>query len=209
MMPIIRDFTIESTAYFDLKQRRKLYVHNMGHTLCACKGLLLGYRYVSDAISKNEVFVATREAMRESESAFLRAYGAMAGGGASYVDDLLRRFRNHALGDTCARGARDLTRKLAPDERFIGAVQFYAMQCAAKIEGASIAAGAGVAALCLLKERCMPPTRENMSALLSEVAGLSETPQDLPANGRSIVVSTPDVEALILRAILSSIFPNG
>jgi mannitol-1-phosphate/altronate dehydrogenase len=39
------------------------------------------------------------------------------------VDDLLYRFSNKALGDTNERVSRDIARKLAPDDRLLGAVK--------------------------------------------------------------------------------------
>jgi mannitol-1-phosphate/altronate dehydrogenase len=38
-----------------------------------------------------------------------------------HVDELLRRFDNPALGDTVERVIRDLPRKMAPDDRMVGA----------------------------------------------------------------------------------------
>ena len=40
---------------------------------------------------------------------------------AAHADDLLDRYRNRALGDTLHRVGRDLGRKLARDDRMIGA----------------------------------------------------------------------------------------
>ena len=42
---------------------------------------------------------------------------------AAHVEDLLRRFGNRALGDTVFRVGRDLPRKLAPGDRFIGGLR--------------------------------------------------------------------------------------
>lgn len=39
-----------------------------------------------------------------------------------HIDDLLRRFRNRALGDTVFRVGRDLPRKLCRDDRVVGAM---------------------------------------------------------------------------------------
>ena len=41
----------------------------------------------------------------------------------AHVEDLIMRFGNRALGDTIFRVGRDLSRKLAPGDRFIGALR--------------------------------------------------------------------------------------
>jgi mannitol-1-phosphate 5-dehydrogenase len=48
-----------------------------------------------------------------------------------HIIDLARRFRNRALGDSVYRVGRDLPRKLAPDDRLVGALRF---QLAAGVE---------------------------------------------------------------------------
>jgi mannitol-1-phosphate 5-dehydrogenase len=40
----------------------------------------------------------------------------------NYGDDLINRFQNRFLGDTCERVGRDARRKLAIDDRLLGAV---------------------------------------------------------------------------------------
>lgn len=108
-------------AYVD----RKLYVHNLGHAVCACLGFLKGYRLVCDAIEDPAILGVTRAAMMSTALALGRRYpGEFTGEGlAEHVEDLLRRFRNRALGDTVFRVGRDLKRKLADGDRFIGGLR--------------------------------------------------------------------------------------
>ena len=108
-------------AYVD----RKLYIHNLGHAVCACLGFLLDCTLIAEAMEFNEVAKATRNAMMSSAAALATRYRDefTIGNLTEYVDDLMRRFRNRALGDTVYRVGRDLPRKLAPDDRFIGTLK--------------------------------------------------------------------------------------
>lgn len=108
-------------AYVD----RKLYIHNLGHAVCACLGARRGHRLVCDAIEDPDVYATTRAAMMESAMALMKRYPGefTEAGQTGHVDDLLRRFRNRALGDTVFRVGRDIGRKLADGDRFIGALR--------------------------------------------------------------------------------------
>jgi mannitol-1-phosphate 5-dehydrogenase len=108
---------------FDYYVKRKLYVHNMGHSSCAYLGMEAGYEYIADAIRDSGVGKTVREAMNESARALAIAYGADPAELTEHVDDLVARFGNRALGDTCARVGADAERKLGPSERFLGAIE--------------------------------------------------------------------------------------
>lgn len=108
-------------AYVD----RKLYIHNLGHAVCACEGFLQGHVFIWQAVADPVVACATRAAMATTAAALARRYPqafAMADL-QEHVTDLLRRFGNRALGDTVFRVGRDLPRKLAPADRFLGALR--------------------------------------------------------------------------------------
>jgi len=110
-------------AYVD----RKLYVHNLGHAVCAYVGnrQLPGATYIWEIVADGHLREAARAAMWESGRALLRAYPGEFSEASieAHIEDLLRRFGNRALGDTVFRVGRDLRRKLAPDDRLIGAVR--------------------------------------------------------------------------------------
>lgn len=116
---------LDLKANFQAYVERKLYIHNLGHAVCACHGFLHGCRLIADAMAIPAVADATRRAMEASARALIVRYPGEfdAANQAAHVDDLLRRFRNRALGDTVFRVGRDLPRKLAPDDRFIGALK--------------------------------------------------------------------------------------
>jgi mannitol-1-phosphate 5-dehydrogenase len=102
--------------------RRKLYIHNMGHSSCAYLGMEKGYRYIADAIRDDDVRGTVEGAMRESADALCSVCGEDRAELHAHVDDLVTRFGNRALGDTCARVGADAARKLGPLERFAGAL---------------------------------------------------------------------------------------
>lgn len=115
------DLQTHFTAYVD----RKLYIHNLGHAVCACEGCLRGQVFIWQAIGDPAVAGSTRAVMEAAAAALAVRYPEVftAAELRVHVADLLRRFGNRALGDTVFRVGRDLPRKLAPGDRFIGALR--------------------------------------------------------------------------------------
>jgi mannitol-1-phosphate 5-dehydrogenase len=120
---------------FQAYVERKLYIHNLGHAACACHGFLRGHALIRDAVADGAVHAETRAVMAESARALIRRYPTEfnEANQTEHVEDLLRRFGNRALGDTVFRVGRDLPRKLAPGDRFIGGLRL------AQAEGGDIA----------------------------------------------------------------------
>ena len=54
---------------FDFYIKRKLYVHNMGHAICAYMGDLLGLEYIYEAIAVPHIRILVQNAMLESAMA--------------------------------------------------------------------------------------------------------------------------------------------
>ena len=107
-------------APFDFYIKRKLYVHNMGHATCAYLGDLLGLEYIYQSIDVADVRILVQNAMLESAMALSKKYGVAYEDIVMHITDLLNRFTNAALLDTCARVGGDPGRKLSPDDRLIG-----------------------------------------------------------------------------------------
>ena len=105
---------------FDFYLKRKLYVHNMGHAICAYLGDLLGAEYIYESIDYDEVYIIVKGAMEESARALSKKYNIPLEDILLHVTDLLNRFTNAALRDTCKRVGNDPTRKLSPKDRLIG-----------------------------------------------------------------------------------------
>ena len=129
-------------APFDFYIKRKLYIHNMGHATCAYLGDLLGLDFIWESIDRDEVYIVVRNAMTESAQALSKKYGVGLDEILDHITDLLYRFTNKALQDTCKRVGGDPKRKLSPADRMIGAAKTALEQ---GITPAYIAVGAAAA----------------------------------------------------------------
>ena len=110
---------------FDFYVKRKLFLHNMGHSICAYLGHEKGYEYVSCAIEDPEIYRVVSQAMEESMEALHAEYSMIP---VEEIEenkkDLLFRFGNRALKDTVFRVAGDPVRKLRVNDRLIGAALY-------------------------------------------------------------------------------------
>ena len=136
-------------APFDFYIKRKLYIHNMGHATCAYLGDLLGLDFIWESIDRDEVYIVVRNAMTESAQALSKKYGVALDEILDHITDLLYRFTNKALQDTCKRVGGDPKRKLSPADRMIGAAKTALEQ---GITPAYIAVGAAAALWRYIKE---------------------------------------------------------
>jgi mannitol-1-phosphate 5-dehydrogenase len=134
---------------FDFYIQRKLFVHNMGHGICAYLGMIYGYNFIYEAVNNKNIFFISKRAMLESAYALSKKYNESFAELKNHVMDLLMRFSNIALGDTCARVGVDTIRKLGTNDRFIGALRICDEQ---GISNAFISIGASAALYCHLKE---------------------------------------------------------
>ncbi len=155
---------------FTFYVRRKLFIHNMGHALCAYLGQHAGYAYIAEAIRDPAIALAVQNAMLESAQSLAAGYQEPIGPLLAHLDDLLLRFENTALGDTCQRVGADIERKLGNSDRLAGAMQYAQAQ---GIIPAFIALGAALAAVQLLKEQQQSVTAEGVAEVLATVSGLA------------------------------------
>lgn len=108
---------------FDRYVRRKLYIHNMGHAICAWLGALSGYADICEAVADPAVASVCRSAMLEAAAALAARYPSLGLPAlTAHADDILHRFGNQALADPIGRVGRDTERKLGPDDRIAGAL---------------------------------------------------------------------------------------
>ena len=159
-------------APFDFYIKRKLYVHNMGHATCAYLGDLLGLDYIYESIAVPEVRILVQNAMQESQMALSKHYGAPMIDLQEHIADLLYRFTNAALKDTCQRVGGDPARKLSPEDRLIGS-SLLAME--EGITPAYIAVGAAAGLHRYLKENGGVQSLTAATAVLKEVSKLEES----------------------------------
>ncbi|MBE6942153.1 MAG: mannitol dehydrogenase [Ruminococcaceae bacterium] len=156
---------------FDFYLKRKLYIHNMGHATCAYLGDILGLDYIYQSVDVADVYILTKNAMLESAQALAAQYDAPIKPLMDHIDDLLGRFTNAALGDTCQRVGGDPARKLSPEDRLIGAGKLALQQ---GITPCYIAVGAAAGVRRYLEENSREQTMENAVQVLQEVSGLTQ-----------------------------------
>ena len=108
-------------APFAFYTERKLYMHNAGHAVLGYLGYQRGYIYGYEALLDADIAAAIRGAMMESQQALEKKYSLASGTITPYLEDAFARFHNRALGDTVFRLGRDPIRKLAPNDRLVGA----------------------------------------------------------------------------------------
>ncbi|MCX7027025.1 MAG: mannitol-1-phosphate 5-dehydrogenase [Spirochaetes bacterium] len=105
---------------------RKLFIHSLGHAAISYLGWKSdhGLAYIWEALALPEVRTSVEAAMRESALALSLEYpeDLPLGELEEYCADLLSRLENQPLGDTIQRVGRDLYRKLAKDDRLVGAI---------------------------------------------------------------------------------------
>lgn len=121
-LPVLPGVVADPGVDFDYYSDRKLFLHNMGHAVCAYLGLLVGDTFVWQTIARPGARALVRAAMVESAGGLAERYRRPIGALLDHIDDLLHRFANRALGDTNERVARDPRRKLAADDRFAGVI---------------------------------------------------------------------------------------
>ena len=159
---------------FDFFVKRKLFIHNMGHATTAYLGGLKGVDYIFEAIDDPEIRIIAQNAMLESAIALSRRYDVPLAELQLHITDLLGRFTNAALKDTCARVGGDPARKLSPADRLIGSATL------ALEEGVAptwIALGAAAGVKRYLDEAEKPQTEAEAAAVLTEVSALpAESP---------------------------------
>jgi len=156
---------------FDFYIKRKLFIHNMGHATCAYLGNLLDLEYIYEAIELPEIRVLVQNAMQESAVTLSKHYGAPLAELMEHITDLLYRFTNKALKDTCERVGGDPVRKLSPSDRLIGS-SLLALE--EGITPSYIAVGAAAALRRYLKENGDVQSAEVAESALKELANLEK-----------------------------------
>ncbi|MBT3319351.1 MAG: mannitol dehydrogenase [Clostridia bacterium] len=104
--------------------RRKLFVHNMGHAICAYFGWMKGYEFVYESAEDEEIASKAKAAMLDAAAALSKGYGIPFEEIEANVYDLIRRFGNRVLKDTNARVGGDPIRKLKSIDRLAGSALY-------------------------------------------------------------------------------------
>ena len=156
---------------FDFYIKRKLYLHNMSHAVCAYLGLYAGRKYIYESIDDAEVQLMVTEAMSESALALSKKYEVSVEKLLQHAQDLRMRFTNQALQDTCARVGGDPGRKLSPADRLIGASRLCMEE---GVYPAFISVGTAGAVREYLEEQGKEQTLKNAKEVLTGISGLNE-----------------------------------
>jgi len=110
------------TSYFD----RKFFILNMGHAVIAYLGYLTDpkMKYIWEAINDDNIRAVLEGAMWESGHALIAEYSKQFNNEniGRYINNVIRRLGNQALGDTIYRVGRDVPRKISRNERLVGAL---------------------------------------------------------------------------------------
>lgn len=114
---------VEPVANFEAHVERKLYTHNCAHALLGYLGYAAGYTYGYEALRDPRIAALLHAALDETGQALIKKHGFAPEEHAAHIANLRERFQNEALGDTCRRLARDPIRKLAPEDRLVGAAR--------------------------------------------------------------------------------------
>lgn len=130
-------------------EEAKLYGHNAMHALAAYLGATAGKQVMSELVDLPGLLSFVRGAvLKEPGAALVHKHAALGDplfttdGFAAYVDDLIVRMVNPFLSDAIERVGRDPERKLAWDDRLIGAMR---LALAHGVTPSRFAVGAGAA----------------------------------------------------------------
>lgn len=158
---------IEPVFDFAAHLERKLYTHNCAHAVLGYLGHAAGFHSAFQALEDPRIRARLEAVLQETGTALARRHRFTAADQTGYERDLLARFANRELGDTCLRLARDPLRKLAPEDRLSGAARLCEGQ------GIRPEALAGVIAVALRHSDPTDPSALELQRRLAE-QGLAE-----------------------------------
>jgi mannitol-1-phosphate 5-dehydrogenase len=173
--PIPKVVGMEPAVPFEAYVARKLYVHNASHAMLGYLGHIHGHLFGYEALQDPWVRDLLLRALTESKQALKVQYHLEPVALQEHIDYLLLRFANRALGDPISRLCRDPLRKLASEDRLVGAARL------AERSGVVPEALAwGIAAACAYDEPNDPEAcslqktvaQQGLATFLTQVSGL-------------------------------------
>ncbi len=108
---------------FEAYTARKLFIHNASHAILGYLGAHRGWEYGYEALDDDWIRSRMEQALAESAWALARAFEFEPVALQEHIAYLLLRYANRALADPVRRLARDPLRKLAPQDRLVGAAR--------------------------------------------------------------------------------------
>jgi mannitol-1-phosphate 5-dehydrogenase len=100
--------------------RRKIYTYNCASACISYLGALKGYSVYSEAACDVEILSYLTRLYSETTVAICRALGYSEEDQRFFAQKSLRKFQNPEIEDSIERNARDVVRKLRPEERIVG-----------------------------------------------------------------------------------------
>jgi mannitol-1-phosphate 5-dehydrogenase len=165
------------TDDYTAAMRAKVCIFSAGHATAAYLGHVNGHRHVHTAMRDPAIRATVLGAMDEGRRGILARYGPTYAGRADTLCQIADRFENAAVQDPVARVGRDPLRKLAGDDRLIGAARLAAAAGVTPVHLCTAAAAAlcfnapGDASARRLRARLR---RDGIGRTLAEVTGLGE-----------------------------------
>jgi len=110
---------------FKAEFERKLFTLNLGHAILGYLGYLKNYTYVHEPFDDKFTKKIFNNVLSETSRALIKKYpeDIDVRGQREMIKDVNIRFKNPMLMDTVCRVARDLIRKLGPEDRLIGSAK--------------------------------------------------------------------------------------
>lgn len=105
---------------FGIYIHKKLFMHNMAHSLMAYLGFREGMQKIWETCGNPYIKLIALRALVEASEALSEEYGVLLRTLIEHSEDLLYRFGNKQLGDTVERVGKDPVRKLSKSDRLIG-----------------------------------------------------------------------------------------
>src|SRR3989344_3079155 len=115
--------TYVSSETLEKEWKAKLYLHNTPHCIAAYLGSFVGALYIHEAMQFPKVRAVVAGSMNEMRAMLLKHFQLDRQFVNWYAEKELKRFSNALLCDPVSRVAREPFRKLAPNERLIGAAE--------------------------------------------------------------------------------------
>ena len=115
------DITYASEEEISSQWAAKLYIHNTPHCIAAYLGSLKGKEFLHEAMSCPDIYRIVESVATEMAEMVQKEFGLSADFSKFYLEKELSRFSNPLLFDPIARIAREPFRKLALNDRLIGA----------------------------------------------------------------------------------------
>lgn len=113
-------FGFQPEEDFSRVLRRKIYTYNCASACISYLGALKGYRVYSEAARDAEILTYLLRLYAETTTAICAKLGYSKEDQEIFAQKSLRKFQNPEIEDSIERNARDVVRKLRPEERIVG-----------------------------------------------------------------------------------------